>query len=120
MLGVGYLERAAIGILSLLTSIGSRLLLLGFRSIIMVRVVLLLIRWFGIRGANLRFVRLTFGLQRILPHFLALLDSLIVIGFRFMLVTILMLMLLLGPVVCWYSGSVHFLSGYLTLAIWLC
>ena len=47
----------------------------GSRLIMMVEVARLLILWFGIRGANLRFVSLQFGLMLILPHFLALLVS---------------------------------------------
>ena len=65
------------------------------------QVVRLLILWFGIRGASLRFVSLQFGLMLILPLFLALLVS---------RVTLLVLTFLLGlRVLLYWLGSLPFL-----------
>ena len=63
------------------------------------RVVRPLIPWFGIRGASLRFVSLPSGLMLILHLFLALLVFQMTLGFRSLLVALLVLTLLLGHTV---------------------
>ena len=61
------------------------------------------------KGSKPKFRKLDIGLLRILPHFLALLGFLIVIGFRFMLVTLLVMTFLLGPIVLvFWLGSLPF------------
>ena len=87
------------------------------------KVVRLLILLFGIRGAGLRFVSLLFGLMLILLLFLFHLAFCIVLGFRLILVTLQVLILLLGQKVwVFWLGSPPFLilcTGPLILLIWV-
>ena len=85
----------------------------------MVRVVLLLIPLFGIRVVGQKLVSLLLGLMWILHLFLALLVSQVVLGFRFMVVTFLVLILLPGRTVLVFWLSLLLFFGYVALAYWL-
>ena len=84
----------------------------------MVRVVLFLIPLFGIMVVGQKLVSLLLGLMWILHLFLALLVSQVVLRFRFMVVTFLVLILLPGRTVLvfWLSlllflGTLHWPTG---------